>query len=57
MQNLIQLTHYIPIISTIISFAFSVVLFRHWRRRPDAAYLMWWCIGAFLFGIGTLTEA
>jgi hypothetical protein len=57
MQNLIQLTHYIPIVTTIISFAFTVVLFRHWRRKPEAAYLMWWCIGAFLFGIGTLTEA
>ena len=57
MQTLIQITHYIPIVTTIISFAFTVILFQHWQRKPEAAYLLWWSIGAFLFGIGTLTEA
>ena len=57
MQSLIQLTRFIPIFSTIISFVFAYVLFRHWNRKRNAAYLMWWAIGAFLFGIGTLTEA
>ena len=54
MQNI---THYIPILTTIISFAFTAVLYRHWQRKPEAKYLMWWTIGAFCFGIGTLTEA
>src|SRR6185503_19496443 len=54
MQNI---THYIPILTTIVSFSFSAVLYRHWRRRPEAKYLMWWTIGAFCFGIGTLTES
>ncbi len=54
MQNI---THYIPILTTIISFAFMVVLYRHWQRKPEAKYLMWWIIGAFCFGFGTLTEA
>lgn len=57
MQNLLQLTHYIPILSTIVSFTFTAVLFQHWRRKPESAYLFWWCLGVFLFGIGTLTEA
>lgn len=57
MEYLLKLTHYIPILSTIISFLFTYILYQHWRRRPQAAYLLWWCIGAFLFGIGTLTEA
>lgn len=57
MDSLLQITHYIPILSTIISFAFAYVLYRHWQRRKTADYLLWWCIGVFLFGIGTLTEA
>jgi len=54
MQNI---THYIPILTTMISFAFAAVLYRHWQRRPEARYLMWWTIGAFCFGVGTLTES
>ena len=54
MQNI---THYIPILTTIISFSFMVALFKHWRYKPEAKYLMWWTIGAFCFGIGTLTES
>lgn len=54
MQNV---THYIPILTTLVSFAFTTVLYRHWQHKPEAKYLMWWTIGAFCFGIGTLTEA
>ncbi|HEX2997030.1 MAG TPA: hypothetical protein VHP14_19570, partial [Anaerolineales bacterium] len=52
-----DLTHYIPIFTTIVSFAFTVMLYRHWQRKPEATYLMWWTIGVFFFGIGTLTES
>ena len=54
MQNI---THYIPILTTIISISFTVVLYKHWQRKPEAKYLMWWTIGALCFGIGTLTES
>ena len=54
MQNI---THYIPILTTLVSFAFMTVLYRHWQHKPEARYLMWWTIGASCFGIGTLTEA
>ncbi len=54
MQNI---THYIPILTTIISFSFTAALYKHWRRKPEAKYLMWWTIGTFCFGIGTLTES
>jgi len=54
MQNI---THYIPILTTIISFSFTSVLYKHWRYKPEAKYLMWWTIGACCFGIGTLTES
>jgi hypothetical protein len=32
-------------------------LYKHWQRKPEAKYLMWWTIGALCFGIGTLTES
>jgi hypothetical protein len=54
MQNI---THYIPILTTVISFSFTIALFKHWQRKPAAHYLLWWTIGAFTFGIGTLTES
>jgi hypothetical protein len=54
MQNI---THYIPILTTIISFSFTVALYKHWQYKPEAKYLMWWTIGTFCFGIGTLTES
>jgi len=54
MQNI---THYIPILTTLISFSFTAALYKHWQRKPEAKYLMWWTIGTFCFGIGTLTES
>ncbi len=48
--------HYLPIVSTVVAAAFTVALYRHWRRS-QARYLFWWMIGAALFGVGTLTEA
>jgi hypothetical protein len=54
MQNI---THYIPIFTTAFAVFFFVQLYRHWRRKPEAKYLMWWTIGVFFFGLGTLTES
>lgn len=54
MQNI---THYIPILTTLISFAFMAALYRHWQYRPDAKHFMWWTIGALCYGVGTLTES
>ena len=54
MQNI---THYIPILTTIVAVFFTVALYRHWQRKPEAKYLLWWTIGVFCFGIGTLTES
>jgi hypothetical protein len=48
---------YLPIATSILALAFSVVLYRHWRRSAGARYLMWWTIGIFLYGVGAGTEA
>jgi hypothetical protein len=52
-----NITHYIPVFTTIISFSFTVALYNHWQRKPEAKHLLWWTIGVFCFGIGTLTES
>ncbi|MFQ5604908.1 MAG: hypothetical protein ACE5HS_16695, partial [bacterium] len=29
----------------------------HWRQKPGSFYLLWWTVGVFLYGVGTLTES
>ncbi|HXV70285.1 MAG TPA: hypothetical protein VEB69_02690 [Acidimicrobiia bacterium] len=53
----LSLIHYLPVITTVVAAAFTSVLYRHWRRKPGARYLLWWMIGVGLYGVGTLTEA
>ena len=52
-----NLIHYLPVITTVFAGYFTVVLFRRWRAKPSARYLMWWMIGVAFFGLGTLAEA
>ena len=52
-----QLVHYIPILTTILTIPFAIILYRHWSRKPSALYLAWWMIGVITYGIGTLTES
>ena len=51
-----NLVHYLPLITTAVAAAFSVVLWSHWRSKPDSRHLLWWAIGVTLYGVGTLTE-
>jgi hypothetical protein len=53
---MLNLTHYIPILSAIVSLIFAWVLFRHWQRKPGALHLAWWTLGVFLYAAGTITE-
>jgi hypothetical protein len=49
--------HYLPIATTVVAVSFTTTLWRHWRSKPEARYLLWWTIGVGLYGVGTLTEA
>lgn len=49
--------HYLPIATTVVAVAFGLVLYRHWRRKPQALYLLWWMLGVAFYGVGTLTES
>jgi hypothetical protein len=51
------LVHYLPVVTTLVAVGFVSILWRHWRQKRDARYLMWWTIGVALYGVGTLTEA
>ena len=52
-----NLIHYLPIISTGVAVAFTLVLYRKWSANRSARYLLWWTIGVALYGLGTLAEA
>jgi hypothetical protein len=47
--------HYLPILSTIITFIFAAAVFNRFRAKRGA-HLLFWGIGLVLYGIGTLTE-
>lgn len=52
-----SLIHFTPALTTVVAAMFTVVLWRHWRKRPQARYLFWWTAGIALYGVGTFTEA
>jgi hypothetical protein len=47
--------HYLPILTTIITFVFAAAVFNRFRYR-HGAYLLFWGIGLVLYGLGALTE-
>jgi hypothetical protein len=47
--------HYLPILTTIITFVFAAAVFSRFRDR-HGAHLLLWSIGLVLYGIGALTE-
>jgi hypothetical protein len=49
--------HYIPLLNTLVSIPFTVTLFRHWRKKPQVQYLLWWTLGVLFYGLGTFTES
>jgi hypothetical protein len=47
--------HYIPFLSTLVTFAFAAAVFRRYLLK-HGPHLLLWSIGLFWFGIGTLSE-
>ncbi|MDX2120180.1 MAG: hypothetical protein SF070_03840 [Gemmatimonadota bacterium] len=48
--------HYIPILTTVLSLAFAVVIFRRYRLKGGMHHL-WWGIGMLTYAAGTITES
>ncbi len=53
----VQFVHYIPIVTTILSAIFCVVLLRRYREKGRGAHLLWWTGGIFCYGLGTAMES
>src|SRR5512139_2207115 len=47
--------HYIPLLSTLVTFAFAVAVLNRYRYKYGPHLLMWG-IGLILYGLGTLSE-
>jgi len=47
--------HYIPILSTIVTFAFAAAVLARWRYRKGP-HLLLWGLGLVWYGLGTLSE-
>jgi hypothetical protein len=54
---MIEFIHKIPILTTILSAGFFVILYNHWKSKNKPSYLFWWMIGVLCYGLGTLTES
>ena len=48
---------YVPIVTTVFSLVFSVVLLRRYREKGRGAHLLWWGFGVFIYAVGTFTES
>ena len=57
MPRLIELSLYLPILSTLISAAFAWVILARYRLKRQSYHLFWWGIGIGTYGLGTLIES
>lgn len=57
MSAWIEATHYLPILTTILSAVFCAVLVQAAQKRRSGPHLAWWAFGAFTYGAGTLIES
>jgi hypothetical protein len=57
MPQLVELSRYLPILSTIISGAFAWVILARYRLKLQSYHLLWWGIGIVTYGVGTLIES
>ena len=48
--------HYVPIVTTVLSALFLVVLLRRYLAKGKGAHLLWWAAGIFSYGLGTGLE-
>ena len=47
--------HYIPILSTFVTFAFAAAVLARWRHKKGS-HLLLWGLGLIWYGLGTLSE-
>src|SRR5512138_553160 len=47
--------NFLPYISTVVAFAFTIAIYNRYRQR-GGKHLLLWAFGMLLYGIGTLSE-
>lgn len=52
-----QFVSYIPIITTILSVFFAIVIYKRYLQKGKGTHLLWWCFGVLMYGVGTFTES
>src|SRR5262245_24722668 len=57
MPRLVELSLYLPILSTLISAAFAWAILARHRLKRQSYHLLWWGIGIGTYGLGTLIES
>lgn len=57
MSFLQQISHYLPIVTTLLSAIFCYEILSRYRNKPFARQLLWWGIGVGVYGIGTMVES
>ena len=57
MPQIVELSRYLPIFTTIISAAFAWVILARYRNKTQSYQLLWWGIGIVTYGVGTLIES
>jgi len=56
-MSFLAAVRYLPILTTLLSAAFFVVLIRANRERKSGPHLAWWATGVFAYGLGTAIES
>jgi len=52
-----QFISYIPIVTTIFSVIFAIVIYKRYQEKGKGTHLLWWCFGVIMYGVGTFTES
>ena len=48
--------YWIPLATTVVAMTFSVIVGRRYAVK-GGTHLLWWSVGLFLYGVGTVTES
>lgn len=56
-SNLISALGKIPVLTTGFSVYFFLILWKHYRQKPESMYIFWWTMGVLCYGVGTVTES
>ena len=57
MDRIIEISHYLPLATTVMSAIFSWVILSRYLQKKQSRHLLWWGVGVAVYGVGTLLES